>query len=123
MSEHSIVMRPVGQVCAGKKRDGSGGLCKKPAGWGTDHVGFGRCKLHAGSVPSACKAAERERALWEQFLIDEIDPSLKVIRQLRDGGEVLPRDRIRAASWLVEQARTLLEGSGGKFELKIQWPE
>jgi len=74
-------------------------------------------------VPSACKAAERERALWEQFLIDEIDPSLKVIRQLRDGGEVLPRDRIRAASWLVEQARTLLEGSGGKFELKIQWPE
>jgi hypothetical protein len=23
--------------------------CKKPAGWGTDHVGEGRCKLHGGN--------------------------------------------------------------------------
>lgn len=26
--------------------------CRKQAGWGTDHLGFGRCKLHGGSTPS-----------------------------------------------------------------------
>ncbi len=28
----------------------SGTKCQKPAGWGTDHVGSGRCKLHGGVV-------------------------------------------------------------------------
>lgn len=29
----------------------SGASCRHEAGWGTDHVGTGRCKLHGGSVP------------------------------------------------------------------------
>lgn len=33
--------------CGGKKR--SGGFCRQPAGWGTEHVGSGKCKLHAGA--------------------------------------------------------------------------
>lgn len=35
--------------CAAKTRSGT--PCKKPAGWGTDHVGQGRCKLHGGATP------------------------------------------------------------------------
>lgn len=35
--------------CGARKK--SEGLCKHPAGWGTDHVGEGRCKLHGGSSP------------------------------------------------------------------------
>lgn len=27
------------------------GECGRPAGWGTDHVGAGRCKLHGGCTP------------------------------------------------------------------------
>lgn len=27
----------------------TGAKCQQPAGWGTDHFGEGRCKLHAGS--------------------------------------------------------------------------
>jgi hypothetical protein len=27
------------------------GLCELPAGWGTDHSGQGRCKLHGGASP------------------------------------------------------------------------
>lgn len=34
-------------VCGAKKRQG-GGTCTQKAGWGTDHVGKGRCKLHGG---------------------------------------------------------------------------
>ena len=36
--------------CGAKKRQGKG-KCTRPAGWGTDHAGQGRCKLHGGSTP------------------------------------------------------------------------
>ncbi len=32
--------------CGAKTRAGT--PCRRPAGWGTDHVGEGRCKLHGG---------------------------------------------------------------------------
>jgi hypothetical protein len=32
--------------CGAKNR--SGNPCRRPAGWGTDHPGSGRCKLHGG---------------------------------------------------------------------------
>ena len=35
--------------CGAKTRAGT--PCKRPAGWGTDHVGEGRCKLHGGATP------------------------------------------------------------------------
>ena len=35
--------------CGAKTR--SGGRCKKTAGWGTDHKGQGRCRLHGGATP------------------------------------------------------------------------
>lgn len=38
-------------ICGVEKRDGSGDPCGLPAGWGTDHVGEGPCKLHGGASP------------------------------------------------------------------------
>lgn len=35
------------RYCNGRKR--TGGYCTQRAGWGTDHPGTGRCKLHGGS--------------------------------------------------------------------------
>lgn len=117
-----MTLRPTKTVCGGKKHS-DGTPCQRPAGWGTDHVGFGKCKLHMGGVPAVKAAAEKQRAAWQQFLLDEMNPSLKVVRQLRDGEDVAARDRIKAASWLVEQARTLVEGTGGEIVLRIKWPE
>lgn len=37
-------------VCGARKRQGPG-ICRRPAGWGTGHVGEGRCKLHGGCLP------------------------------------------------------------------------
>jgi|GEM_PF-3592948 len=34
-------------ICGAKKKQGEG-VCQQPAGWGTDHPGEGRCKLHGG---------------------------------------------------------------------------
>lgn len=35
--------------CGGRTRRGT--LCKREAGWGTPHVGYGKCKLHGGCSP------------------------------------------------------------------------
>jgi hypothetical protein len=116
------IRKPV-TLCGAKGRQGT--PCRRPAGWGTDHAGFGTCKFHTGSTRTQAKHAEKlERTLREQ-LADEIDPSLSVVRRMRDGEDVSPRDRIKAATWLVERAIELTEGTGG-VELKITlkgWPD
>ena len=49
-----------GPYCGGKLH-GRDGTCTLPAGWGTSHVGHGRCRKHFGNAPNVIKAAERER--------------------------------------------------------------
>lgn len=44
--------------CGAQRRQApQGTTCRRPAGWGTDHVGWGACKLHGGCVRSHGKAA------------------------------------------------------------------
>jgi hypothetical protein len=45
--------------CAAKRRQGDG-LCNLAAGYGTDHLGFGRCKWHGGSTPTQRKAVQAQ---------------------------------------------------------------
>lgn len=40
---------PPDKFCNARTRGGT--PCRRPAGWGTDHAGTGRCKLHAGCSP------------------------------------------------------------------------
>lgn len=49
------------QKCGGKRLNVDA-LCEQPAGWGTDHLGVGRCKRHGGSTPTHQTAARREMA-------------------------------------------------------------
>ena len=46
--------------CGSKKNKGID-ICTLPAGWGTDHPGFGPCKHHMGSTPAGRKSAAIER--------------------------------------------------------------
>ena len=48
-----------GPRCGAKTR--SGGTCKKEAGWGTDHVGHGRCRLHGGLAGRPIETGEYSR--------------------------------------------------------------
>jgi hypothetical protein len=52
------------RYCGAKKRQGEG-FCKRPAGWGTDHPGVGRCKLHGGKTQTHNHKASIEIARRE----------------------------------------------------------
>ena len=47
---HELPVRPPSHTCNARLARGSG-YCTNEAGKGTDHRGFGRCKLHGGSSP------------------------------------------------------------------------
>lgn len=52
------LIRPIrggSPFCGALKKDGE--TCRKPAGQGTSHTGYGRCKLHGGATPTHEAAA------------------------------------------------------------------
>lgn len=59
-AEYAEGSRTDGKVCGAKKNKGVD-LCSLPAGYGTDHLGFGPCKHHMGSTPNGRKSAAIER--------------------------------------------------------------
>jgi hypothetical protein len=78
--------KPAHGACAAKTR--GGGKCKKQKGWGTDHLGSGRCKLHGGKTESGTKAAAKEAALIMGEALD-IEPHEALITCVRiAAGEV-----------------------------------
>lgn len=70
----------------------AGRPCKRPAGWGTDHPGSGRCKLHGGSTRAGGVKAEKERAaaaVQNYGLPVEVDPHTALLEELyRTAGHV-----------------------------------
>lgn len=89
--------------CDGKRRgEGAGKTCTRPAGWGTDHAGTGRCKLHGGKTPThqaAGKKALAEKAVATFGLTREVDPRDALLEEVyRSAG---------AVDWLYEQVKAL----------------
>ena len=77
--------------CHARKRDGSGYLCHRPAGWGTPNAGTrkrpgaGPCKLHGGSTASHVVAGQREllrQAAATYGTPIEIDPATALLQEL-----------------------------------------
>lgn len=78
---------------SGTKKSGSKGkdttgspYCSKVAGWGTDHLGVGRCKLHGGNVPNHRQNAMEQIAEQgvEAFgLPVNIEPQDALLEELR----------------------------------------
>lgn len=85
--------------CDAKKRQGPG-CCRRPAGWGTQHVGVGRCKLHGGSTQSQGEAVKKvlaRRAVETYGLPVEIDPRDAVLQEVyyTAGAVAYLKDRVR----------------------------
>jgi len=63
------------EICGATTRDGD--ECQLKAGWGTDHLGEGRCKLHGGasSGPKDQSGNQnaRKHGAYEQVIQDQLD--------------------------------------------------
>ena len=74
-----------GTAC-GARTKRSGEPCGHRAGWGTDHPGFGRCKLHGGCSPSGRAAAQRQMAAAavQRFaLAVDVDPHEALLQDIQ----------------------------------------
>ena len=69
--------------CGAKNR--AGNPCGRPSGWGTDHFGEGRCKLHGGAIPIKTgrysKIKRRRIAELIEHYRQESDP-LDIVQEL-----------------------------------------
>lgn len=82
----------VQEKCGAKKSSGDG-TCGHVAGYGTDHLGFGRCKFHGGTTPTgktyAAKEALRSGTLWFGDPVD-VSPEEALLGEVhRTAGHVL----------------------------------
>lgn len=86
--------------CGARKRQGEG-TCTRPAGWGTQHQGTGRCKLHGGATTAQTTGAERVRAEAEtRAVLADLDvaPVDDPLRALLDlAGQTLAWQQATAA--------------------------
>jgi hypothetical protein len=86
-----------GPKCGGKLH-GQAGTCQLPAGWGTDHKGYGRCRKHLGNSPTVARAAERERVEHEvraelaRLDVVPVDNPLEELQKL--AGRVLAWEKV-----------------------------
>lgn len=112
-------------TCGAKTR--LDGACKRPAGWGTDHVGEGRCKLHAGSSPGrplihgrySLKHRKSLARKVQQFLADpapgDLTAELALLRALlqdflsRSDGDSLDLDHVTHILNLIDAIARLVE--------------
>lgn len=54
--KQGVKRRATTAICGASKGPGKG-LCQRQPGWGTDHLGAGKCKLHGGSTATGRKSA------------------------------------------------------------------
>jgi len=74
--------------CGAKART-SGEPCMKSAGWGTNHVGIGKCKYHGGNIPTVRKNAIVQDAVKFMGAPKDINPLDAIIWCIRiTAGEV-----------------------------------
>lgn len=82
---------PASTPVCGARRNKTDATCARPAGWGTDHPGAGRCKLHGGLTPAptgryASVSRPRVRELLELFGADpdpmNLMPEAQLLRSL-----------------------------------------
>lgn len=116
------------KYCGAKKRQGEG-TCTRPAGWGTDHVGIGRCKLHGGRTPDHVKQAnvvKAERAVATYGLPREVAPDQALLEEVHRTaghvawlGEVVGRLEQGEVTWgLAEETDAPITDGGGGVTTK-----
>lgn len=92
-------------LCGTKKKHG--GTCALAAGWGTNHPGIGKCRMHGGVAPNHVKAAAKQEhriLLGRPVEINPLDALLECIA-IRYG-EVMwlseEMSRLQRSDWIED---------------------
>jgi hypothetical protein len=111
--------------CGAQKRQGAPGeTCTQPAGWGTDHAGTGRCRLHGGNTRNqriaarAEKADQEARRILAQLDVQPVEDPFAALSRL--AGQVLAWQE--AISRIVNDLgdRVRYEGASGAEQLRAE---
>lgn len=62
------------KYCGGKTRKGT--KCKRPAGWGTDHVGSGKCKLHGGASLKGIESPRYDSGRYSKYVPEAVQSKI-----------------------------------------------
>lgn len=85
MTQTALTAQP--PTLCGAATKGSGQPCRRPSGWGTDHVGYGACKLHGGSTPTHRRHAVKLMLAHEITSLGQqldITPEEAILQQVRE---------------------------------------
>jgi hypothetical protein len=104
------------RICGAVRADGIN-LCTKPPGWGTDHVGFGRCRNHGGMQPSHQKAAAVKEARRMRYEFGAADNSNYMI----DPSDAL-RQELTRTNGMIDWARGMCQGIIEAIEANAKAP-
>jgi hypothetical protein len=107
-------------LCGSRLRQKEGS-CRKPAGWGTSHVGYGACRLHGGNTSTQVTGAQRRqvedgarRVLAGLGIAEPVANPLLALQQL--AGEILAlKDALRG---MVEQLKSVRYGAEGGEQIR-----
>ncbi len=90
----------------GAHPDAENGPCRLVHGWGTKHLGSGRCRKHGGNTPNGERFARTEEAraaVRTYGLPIDIDPAEALLQEVhRTAG---------AVAWLAEQVQAIEPGA------------
>lgn len=103
--------KPKYPTCGAKAKQ-SGLPCKKPAGYGTNHVGQGRCKFHGGCNPI-------KHGLYSTIKNEKLRQHIELIEQSgADPMDLMPEVKLmRAMMWEFVNRYEGIQLSGSDLEL------
>lgn len=92
----------IGARDPGKK----GEPCRRARGWGTDHLGYGHCRIHTGATINGKREAAREaaqQALQKLGVEVHVDPRTALLAMVREavGNVIFLRERLRGLGFEV----------------------
>lgn len=113
---------PTAKACNGWKAK-SKAYCTKSPGWGTDHVGIGRCKLHGGANPAYLAEVQRlaaTRAVETYGIPVKVDPQQALVEELERTAGHVHWLRIQVADLEADDTLTGPVGNEGVNEAGVR---
>jgi len=104
-------------ICGATKRDGSDDECQLPAGWGTDHVGEGACKLHGGAgVKTGRDNPAFKHGLFSDYLDEEDRDTVDALEEYDDAEKM---DEL--INWRLARLRRAVEALQDDEDQRTFW--